>query len=82
MAKQRNIGPSEDDAQELHALVMDAMKTTLRSQMIAGDVDNALVRNILTHLKNMNIQLTTSHNQDVMSLRDAIAALKASDDED
>lgn len=82
MASNQHRGPSEEEANELHSLVMEAMQTELRAQMIKGKVDNALIRNILTHLKNMNVKLTSSHNKDILSLRDAIAALDKAEAED
>jgi len=59
---------TELEAGALHALLAQVMEIGLRQQLLSGEIDNALVRNVIAYLNNNGITVSPAADKRMESL--------------
>jgi hypothetical protein len=59
---------TELEAGALHALLAQVLEIGLRQQLLSGEIDNALVRNVIAYLNNNGITVSPAANKRMESL--------------
>ena len=73
MAKRTHV--TEKEAGALHALLAEVMEVGLRQQLMSGEIDNALLRNVIAYLNNNKITVTHSGEGRIASLLDLVQTM-------
>ena len=66
MSKKTEV--SELEAGAIHALLAEVMESGLRQQLISGEIDNGMIRNVITYLNNNNITVSQAADARMESL--------------
>ena len=68
-------GATDEQAAVIHALLADLMEAGLRQQLMSGEIDNTLIRNVITYLNNNNITVSKHVDSPLSSLADMMSEL-------
>lgn len=66
---------TEDQADVIHSLLADCMETSLRQQLLSGDVNPQMVGKVIDYLKYNGVQVVSTENKALASLSDLIAQI-------
>lgn len=78
MANQNNTNANqvtEATADAIHQLLTECMETSLREQLITGDINPAMIGKVIDYLKHNDIKVVAKSNKALSSLSDLVAQI-------